>query len=395
MKKIKFYFKAHATGLLLLVLPLLLACGVRKGRVAASADVVAADSSLVSPHYAEGFKVRCQADGVRLVDIVDPQHSSDDEGALSTQTCHVALVPRGVEAAVPEGYTVVSVPIEHCILMTTLQLSGFIALDALDYVSGMTSTKSLKNADVRKRIDDGRIVKIGIEGNFDSELVMAARPDVIFISPFKRGGYEVLTESGITLIPHLGYKENSALGQTEWIKFIGMFVGMERQANEYFAQVEQQYNKVKAMADSVSVRPTVMSGEMHGGQWYAVGGRNSLAQMFRDAGADYVLHDNAETGGVTLDFEEHYARAANADFWRILNAYDGDFSYDALLQSDARNADFNAFRKHQVVYCNMKQTAYYELAPMHPDQLLEDFVFAFHPSLLPKDYQPHFYQLLK
>jgi iron complex transport system substrate-binding protein len=149
------------------------------------------------------------------------------------------------------------------------------------------------------------------------------------------------------------------------------------------------------MTDTIAVRPTVMSGEMHGGQWYAVGGRNSLAQLFRDAGADYVLGDNTETGGVYLDYEEHYAKAAHADYWRILNAYDGDFDYEVLRQSDSRYADFRAFRQRQVLYCNMRRTAYYEQAPMHPDQLLEDFVFAFHPNLMPKDYQPVFYHLLK
>ena len=344
----------------------------------------------VQPRYAKGFTVRQLSEGVRLVDLGDPQR---EEGG---KEYHFALVNKGIQPeGLPEGYTVVTVPIERCITMTTLQLSGFIALDALDFVSGMTSTKSLKNEEVNERVKDGRLLKIGIEGNFDPELIMAARPDVIFISPFKRGGYEALTESGITLVPHLGYKETTALGQAEWIKFLGMFLGMEREAGQYFAQVEKRYNEVKAKADAAESRPTVMSGEMHDGQWYAVGGRNSLAQMFRDAGADYIMKDNDDTGGVNMDFEEHYAKAANAQFWRILNAYDGDFSYDALLESDSRNADFRAFKERKVIYCNMKQTAYYEQAPMHPDQLLADLVAVFHPELLPKDYQPVFYRLLK
>lgn len=376
-----------------LLLPLLLlACNQPAGKQAASTEL-SADSltALSTPRYAQGYTVRSGGDGVRLVDISDPQRKKAD-----AKTYHFALVNRGMKVEnLPEGYEVIEVPIRHCITMTTLQLAGFIALDALDRVSGITSTRSLKNTDVKARVKDGRIVKIGIEGDFDPELIMAAQPDVIFISPFKRGGYDALTESGITLVPHLGYKETTALGQAEWVRFIGMFLGMEREADAFFSRIEQRYNEVKAAADTVTVRPTVMSGEMHGGQWYAVGGRNSLAQLFRDAGADYILCDNESTGGVYLDFEEHYAKAAQADYWRILNAYDGDFTYDALKQSDSRYADFRAFRQRQVLYCNMRQTAYYEQAPMHPDQLLEDLVFAFHPELMPRDYQPHFYRLLK
>jgi len=352
-------------------------------------DEATSDSTTLTTRYAEGFKVRQIAKGIRLVDISDPQRDED------THDYHFALVSRDADAeGVPADYTVIRVPIERCIVMTSLQLSGFIALDALDRVSGITSTKSLKNEEVKQLVKDGKIVKIGIEGQFDAELIMAARPDIIFISPFKRGGYEALTESGITLVPHLGYKETSALGQAEWVRFLGMFLGMEQEANDYFNGVEQRYNELKQKTADIPQRPTVMSGEMHGGQWYAVGGRNSLAQMFRDAGADYILKDNDDTGGVNLDFEEHYQKAAKADYWRILNAYDGEFSYKALQESDSRYADFRPFKEHKVIYCNMKQTAYYEQAPMHPDQLLSDFVFAFHPELMPQDYQPVFYRLL-
>jgi iron complex transport system substrate-binding protein len=80
-----------------------------------------------------------------------------------------------------------------------LQLSNFTALDALDIVRGITGTKNLFNKDIRQRVKDGRMVKIGMEGNFDTELILAAHPEVIFISPFKRGGYDAIKETGITL----------------------------------------------------------------------------------------------------------------------------------------------------------------------------------------------------
>ena len=81
--------------------------------------------------------------------------------------------------------------------------------------------------------------------------------------------------------------------------------------------------------------PTVFSGEMHHGSWRAVGGKNYLAQIFRDAGADYVVKDNEEAGE-NLEFEKMYAQAANADYWRILNSFPGEFSYEALKASEPR-----------------------------------------------------------
>ena len=247
---------------------------------------------------------------------------------------------------------------------------------------------------------DGRIVKIGMEGNFDTEMVLAANPDVIFISPFKRGGYEPIKETGITLVPHLGYKELDPLGQAEWIKFVGMFIGKEREANEAFAGIEKRYNDLKARVDSLTQSspsthlPTVFSGEMHSGSWHAVGGKNYLAQIFRDAGARYVI-DDEETAGENLEFEKMYALAAEADYWRILNSFPDKFSYEALKASEPRNELFKAFKEHKVIYCNMKQQAYYEISPVQPDVLLKDFVAIFHPELVEPNYQPTYYSLLK
>jgi iron complex transport system substrate-binding protein len=340
----------------------------------------------IETKYATGFTVRDSAQ-IRLVTV----YTGEQFALVGSDT-----------VSVPQDYVKVVVPIRRCICMTALQLSNFTALDAHNFVTGITGTKNLFNEDILQRVDDGRIVKIGMEGNFDPELVMAAQPDVIFISPFKRGGYDAIKESGITLVPHLGYKELSPLGQAEWVKFIGMFIGKEPQANDVFAGIEQRYNDLKARVDSLishpssltSNIPSVTSGEMHYGMWHAVGGKNYLAQIFRDAGADYVVHDEEEAGE-DIEFEKMYALSANADYWRILNSFDGDFTYEDLRASEPRNELLRSFKEHKVIYCNMKQQPYYEITPVEPDVLLKDFVAIFHPELVEPDYQPRYYRLLK
>ena len=298
------------------------------------------------------------------------------------------------DSDVPSDYTEVRVSIERTIVMTMLQLSNFTALHAHDVVKGITGTKNLFDEYIRERVKTGSIVKIGMEGNFDTELILAAHPEAIFISPFKRGGYDAIKETGITLIPHLGYKELHPLGQAEWLKYVAMFIGKEDEAARVFDGIKERYLSLKAKVDSVDTRPTVFSGEMHGGNWYAVGGKNYLAQLFRDAGASYVIDDD-NTGGVNIEFEKMYAMAADADYWRILNSFPGDFSYDALKASEPRNELFKAFREKRIIYCNMKQTPYYELTPVEPDVVLADLVAVFHPELMAADYQPKFYYLLK
>jgi iron complex transport system substrate-binding protein len=356
------------------------ACSGRNASTQKTDGQVANDSDVeVTVKYATGFSVRDSAD-IRLVDV-----GKND---------HFALVHTD-DREVPGGYTKIRVPIKNVICMTSLQLSNFTILDAHDVVKGLTGTKNMFNKDILERVKDGRIVKIGMEGNFDTEMVLAANPDVIFISPSKRGGYDAIRETGITLVPHLGYQELDPLGQAEWIKFVGIFIGKEKEANEVFAGIEQRYQGLKLkVQSSKEKRPTVFSGEMHYGNWHAVGGKNYLAQIFRDAGAEYVINDD-ETAGEDLEFEKMYSLAANADYWRILNSFPGEFSYEALKASEPRNELFKAFKEKKVIYCNMKQTPYYEISPVKPDVLLKDFVAIFHPELVEADYQPTFYYLLK
>lgn len=343
--------------------------------------------STIEVKYAQGFKVT-NFEGYRLVDIQDPQHESET-------MYHYALVNKGQKPeGIPSEYTIIETPVQNVICMTTLQLSNFIKLKALDNVVGMTSTHYLFNKEMKERLESGKAGQIGIEGNFDKEIVMALNPDIILVSPFKRGGYETIKDVNVPLVSFLGYKETSPLGQAEWIKFTAMLLGREEEANQIFDNIEKRYKELQALSQSVTNKPTVLSGEMRSGNWYVVGGKSYLAEQFRDAGADYFLKDNEEAGGLNMDFESVYSQGANADFWRLLVSHTGDYSYDALKQSDARYVDFKAFKEKKVVYCNLRQKPFYENTPVEPEVVLADLIKAFHPELLP-DYTPVYYELLK
>ena len=350
-------------------------------------DISASTAERITPLYAQGFKVTYTDNGC-LLEIQDPQREE-------SQVFKYMLIDKGAEVEAPDGYVKLEVPVKSVICMTSLQLSSFIKLDELDKVVGVTSTRHLFNEEINCRLKEGLTHKIGIEGNFDNEVIMGVNPDVILISPFKRGGYDAIKDVGIPLIPHLGYKEMAPLGQAEWIKFVGLIIGETEKANRLFSEIESRYNELKKLTETVTDRPVVFSGELRGGNWYAVGGKSFLAQLFKDAGADYFLKDDEHSGGVTLDFETVYSQASKAKYWRIVNSYNGTFSYDALKDEDARYVDFDAFKNKGVVYCNMREVPFYESMPTHPEVVLSDLIKIFHPQLLPEDYEPVFYRLLR
>lgn len=375
--------------LLLLFLSLfIMSCGSRRNNTGPDShgDIEPDSTSLIVPRYAKGFNVSYSGD-MTLLDINDPENKE-------AERFHFALVDRTYTGDIPEGYTRLDVPVESAICMTSLQLSNFLKLGIPEKVVGITSTRHLHNEKMNQQLKEGKTHKIGIEGNFDNEVIMAINPDVIFISPFKRGGYDAIRNVDIPMIPHLGYKELTPLGQAEWIKVIGLLTGNATLANSTFEGIESRYNGLKALVDTVRYRPTVFSGEMRGGNWYAVGGKSFLAQLFRDAGGDYFLKDNEDSGGVTLDYETVYTNAAHADYWRIVNSFDGDYSYDVLKEQDNRYTDFDAWKNQGVIYCNMKEVPFYERMPVEPEVVLSDFIHVFHPDILP-DHTPEYYHILK
>ena len=373
---------------MLLLLALLFSCGNSQNKPGLNLVMggTADSAAMIAPQYAKGFNVK-YADNITLLEINDPENKEAEQ-------FHFALVDKSFKGEIPNGYTRLNIPIKSAICMTSLQLSNFLKLDIPEMVVGITSTRHLHNQKMNQQLKEGKTHKIGIEGNFDNEVIIAINPDVIFISPFKRGGYDAIRNVEIPMIPHLGYKELTPLGQAEWIKVIGLLTGNASIANSTFEAIESRYNNLKSIVDTVKRRPTVFSGEMRGGNWYAVGGRSFLAQLFRDAGGDYFLKENEESGGVTLDYETVYTNAAHADYWRIVNSYEGEYSYNVLKEQDNRYTDFDAWKKHGVIYCNMKEVPFYERMPVEPEVVLADFIHVFHPDVLP-NHKPQYYHLLK
>lgn len=373
------------TSVAFLSLFVLLSCGNQENKTkeplsfTAQMDSVLAHadacSDTVAFRYARGLRLAYQPDGIHVY-ISNPDPSVADK---------------------QEEHLVVRQPARRFICTTALQLGNFEILGLEDRIVGINSLRNLFSPRIKEQMRSGATVRIGKEGNFDLETVIAARPDYIFVSASKHGGFESLKESGIPLIPHHGYKETNPLGQAEWIKLIGLLTGETRRANAVFAAIEREYLALKNEVqryDSLHRRPTVVSGRQLRDGWYVAGGRSYMAQLFKDAGADYIMSDNEDSGGTTLDFEAVYARGLHADFWQTDGSHADEFTLQTLAKEDPRYVTMDAYKKGRVIFCNFAKTPYRELAGVQPQLLLADFVKAFHPELLPT-YEPKYYKLLK
>jgi len=376
--------KMKKTSLLLLSVLLMFSCGKQEKKAPAdSAYSMDSDSILahvdefsdtVTIRYARGLRVEYHTDGIHIY-ISNPDPSVRNKR---------------------EEHIVVHQPASRFICTTALQLGNFEVLGLEDKIVGINSLRNLFSPRIKEQMENGQTVKIGKEGVFDLETVIAARPEYIFVSASKHGGFESLKECGIPLISHHGYKETHPLGQAEWIKLIGLLTGETRRANAIFSDIEEKYLALKEKVQHYVVnhrRPTVISGRQMRDGWYVAGGRSYLAQLFEDAGADYIMSDNEDSGGTTLDFEAVYARGLHADFWQTDGSHAEAFTMETLAKEDPRYATMDAFKNHRIIFCNFAQTPYRELAGVEPHILLADFVKAFHPELLP-EHEGRFYTIL-
>jgi len=244
-----------------------------------------------------------------------------------------------------------------------------------------------------ERIQQGKVKRIGKEGHFNTELIAGLNPDLIFVSPYKSGGYDALKNLGIPLVPMAAYDEKTPLGRAEWVKMIAPFIGKEKQADSLFQKLSFRYDSLKSLTENVKNRPTVFSGKMRSGTWYVPGGKSFYANYFRDAGATYIIDDEKQ-GAYPLDFETVYTKAAACDYWRILVPEPIGFNREALIDQDIRYSDFKAYQNGNVIMCNIREKPFYEQNAMKPDVILADYIHHFHPDLLP-NYQPKFYEVLK
>ena len=335
-------------------------------------------------HYAKEFEVAQSPSATRLTIYSDETHSpqSTDEFILTNS--------KKFKIA---GATTIPVPCKKIICLSSTQLAYFFELDDISHIVAINSSRYLFNEKMKEKLTSGKVKHVGKEGNFNIEIIAALDPDVIFVSPFKAGGYDGLRNLGIPLVPMAAYNEKTPLGRAEWIKMIALFLKKESHADSLFNGIENRYLNLKKLASEVKKRPTVFSGKMRNGSWYVPGGNSFYAHYFRDAGADYVIKDD-EQGAYPLDFESIYLKAANADFWRIVHPEKTGLTQKEFLEQDERYRDFKAFNEGNILLCNLREKPYREQSPVKPDVLLADYIYFFHPELIP-NYNPYFFERLK
>ena len=286
----------------------------------------------------------------------------------------------------PHG-TIIRTPVENIIMYSTIHASIWEELGALENVAGICEPEYLTSQNAKQMLTEGKIQDCGMAASPNVEKIIEIDGQFIVASPFENGGYGQAEKLGIPIFESADYMENHPLGRVEWMKVFGLLSGREDVADSLFKSTENSYNSLKALAAGAVGKPRIMSERKYGSSWFIVGGASYIAQMYKDAGADYIFSDNPDTGSVPFAFETVFDKGADSDLWVFKYAAERPMTYADLEAEYSPYARFAPFRNRKIYICNTVGTPYYEYIAIHPDYILADYVKMFHPHLLP-DYEP-------
>ncbi len=344
-----------------------------------------------SVSYAKGFKVSIISNA-KLLEVTYPYQDAPTGYKY-------LLVPKGEKVPDHEADTkVIYVPIESIVCTSTTHIPLLDYLDASEKLVGFPTTDYISSEKTRKFIDAGKVQELGTDKGMNIEKLAVLKPDIVmgYTMAADYGQFRKIEELGVPVVINAEYLEEHPLGRAEWIKFMALFLGKEKEANEIFQMIEKNYLTTKALAEKAALKPTVLSGVVYNDAWFMPGGQNYAAKFFKDAGCEYLWSSDSTKGSLQLGFEAVYEKANAADLWIGVASFT---TLEEIKNADERYTKFNPYRTKQVYTYSARKGAkggseFFELGYLRPDILLNDLVKIAHPELLP-EYELYFHKQLQ
>lgn len=348
-------------------------------------------SSKNEVRYAKGFSIQNYF-GYSIITVKNPWPK-----ATKTYT-YILKEKNGIVPDSLKQKTIISVPIKTIVVTSTTHIPSLEMLDEVNTLVGFPHCNYISSDKVRARIDAGKVKELGNNQDLNTEVILDLQPNVIigYGIDNKNPTLDNLQKSGLKVMLNGDWNEETALGKAEWIKFFGALYGKQKQADELFTKIENDYLKTIAMAKMAKTTPTILAGDMFEDRWYLPKGTSWGSLLLKQANGNYLWQETSGTGSLSLSFETVFEKAKSADIWITSGQFS---SLKEMTDLNPHYAKFDAFKNKNVYSFSGKKgktggILYYELAPNRPDLVLKDLVKILHPELLPS-YEPFFFEKLK
>ena len=350
------------------------------GKQTSSKEALSSDSI----QYAQGFTVQ-RFDTYTMVEVRDPWDST-----RLLQRYLLVDRTKSVPSGLPKG-TIVKVPVKDIVVYTSVHAAIIDQLHEINKVIGVCEPRYMDTPAIQEGIQAGRIADLGEATSPNIEKMIEIGAELVIASPFQNSSYGPVEKIGIPIIEGADYMEAFPLGRTEWIRFYGLLFGKEEMADSIFKETEQAYLSLKDLTANIDNRPTVLSEKKFGSSWYVPSGDSYMAHLIEDAGADYMFKDLPGAGSTPLAFETVFDKAIHADIWLVKYNQSSEMTYNDLRSEYTPYENFDAFKKKRIYTCNTGAVPYYEEFPIHPEYLLKDLIWIFHPELV-FGYSPRYFR---
>lgn len=299
--------------------------------------------------YAEKFSVDYYTGGFSLVTV------NGSERYL--------VVPEGKESPgdLAEDITVLYQPLDRIYLVASAVMDMFISMDSLDVIR-FTGTKAASwyLEEAREAVETGDILYAGNYSAPDYEQILAEGCDLAIENTMVYHTPEVkeqLEKFGIPVMVDYSSYETEPLGRTEWVKLYGLLADREEEAAEAFAGQQEAFASIGNAEDTgktVAFFYITNSGEVNVRK-----ASDYLPKMIELAGGHYVFsdlgaEDDTASSTVSLQMEEFYAAAREADYLIYNSTIDGELSsVEELFGKSELLENFKAVREGNV-YCTTR-----------------------------------------
>ena len=297
------------------------------------------------------------------------------------------LVQCGTEAPALEGEldgaSVVEIPVATIFSESTSHLGFIDVLDLEGTVTGVSDGSWVVTPSIRERIDAGEVESFNTTMVIDTEIVVAADPDVYITGGYDDPAHETIADAGVPVVADAEWLETTPEGWAEWVGLFAALTNTEAKASELYADWITDYEAAAALVEGITEHPTVMTGGLYEGTWFASGGAGIAAELIADAGGDYIYDDDEDTGSIELDIETVLTDAADADVWVLASPFTTEADAEA---ADPRNIEFAAWDAGGVWINSVPSDPTvnpYEQGPVMIDEYLLDYIKILHPELVP------------
>ena len=279
-----------------------------------------------------------------------------------------------IEVFQPYQRVCVKEPLRRLGTMSTVQVGFLYAIDANDCLVAVCNPELIYTPVKGDEIDLGDSMKPS------AERVLQAGLDALLAVNY--GQYDNLEAArieklGVRTIYINEWQEGSPLARAEWIRVLGALTGRLHEADSVFNEVESKYEELKILKSQISNLKSskILSGNNFRGTWYVPSGKNYLAYLFKDAGAQYPFYEDERETSIPLTIEETLRYFHDADVW--VGA--GGNSLAELAQMDEKHTWFKAYQNGRVYNWRRQikpsgANNFWERGVVHPEEMLEDVI---------------------